>query len=98
MWGYTEFTTRDLEVGYEEADATKVIFSDTGIETEGNGVKINGTILTIEQEGSYVLSGNCEEGQIIVNVSDTEKVQLILKNLELHCEKQSPLYVGKKSR
>ncbi len=91
----TEFTTRDLEVGYEEADATKVIFSDTGIETEGNGVKINGTILTIEQEGSYVLSGNCEEGQIIVNVSDTEKVQLILKNLELHCEKQSPLYVKK---
>lgn len=91
----TEFTTRDLEVGYEEMDATKIIFSDTGIEVEGNGAKVNGTILTIEQEGTYVLSGSCEEGQIIVNVSDTEKVQLILKNLELHCDKQSPLYIKK---
>lgn len=91
----TEFTARDLEVGYEEADATKIIFSDTGIEVEGSGVSAEGTILTIQKEGVYVFSGSCKEGQIIVNTSDTEKVQIVLKNLELHCENQSPLYIKK---
>lgn len=49
--------------------------------------------MTISKEGVYVLSGNLNEGQIIVDAGDSDKVQLVLDNADIICKSSAPIYV-----
>lgn len=89
----TEFTARDLEVGYEESTATSVTLKDTSIEVSGNGAKVNDQTVTISSEGTYVLSGTLSDGQVVVDVLDTEKVQLVLNGVTVNSSTSAPIYI-----
>lgn len=53
---------------------------------EGEGVVMTEEMVTITQGGSYLLSGNWEEGQVVIDlVDETEKVQLYLDDVSIHC-------------
>ncbi|MGN0298046.1 MAG: carbohydrate-binding domain-containing protein [Lachnospiraceae bacterium] len=75
-------SNRDQDASYDAADATYIIFSDSAVSADRNDVLVSGTTVTISAEGTYVVSGSCSNGQIIVNANDA-KVQLVLKGLEL---------------
>ncbi len=89
----TEFTANDLEVGYEEATATKIILNGNGIAVSGDGASATDNVLTITQEGSYILEGSLNDGQIIVDAGDNDKVQLILNGVAITCLSNAPIYV-----
>ena len=76
----------DIEVGYEEDDAVSVSFSDSGIETAGSGVTVDGTVLTITAAGTYKLSGTCSNGRIVIEAGKEDKVKLVLDDLDLTCK------------
>lgn len=51
---------------------------------EGEGVVMTEEMVTITQGGSYLLSGNWEEGQVVIDlVDETEKVQLYLDDVSI---------------
>ncbi|MBR0159258.1 MAG: hypothetical protein IJM24_09295, partial [Clostridia bacterium] len=59
---------------YSITDATAFVFTDSGITvTEGaySGYKIEGTALTIKESGTYVVSGACANGTIVVKKNVT---------------------------
>ena len=85
---YTNFDVRDT---WEEA--TEITFSDDGVTISGSGAVADGTVVTITDEGSYILQGSCQNGQILVDLDKTEKAQLILAGLTLTCTNSAPLYV-----
>lgn len=89
----TEFTARDLEVGYEESLAVFITLNDNTTQLNGNGVKSDGNTITINKEGTYVLQGNLSDGQIVIDVSDTEKVQLVLDGATIHSSTSAPIYI-----
>ena len=89
----TEFTANDLDVGYEESTATKITLQGDSMEVTGNGATVNASTLTITEEGTYLLTGSLEDGQIIVDVGDNDKVQLVLNGVTIHCQDQAPIYV-----
>ncbi|WP_099204486.1 carbohydrate-binding domain-containing protein [Scatolibacter rhodanostii] len=89
----TEFTARDLEIGYEESTATSVVLADNATTVSGNGAAVSGNVVTISSEGTYVISGTLSDGQIVIDVADTEKVQLVLDGVTLHAETSAPLYI-----
>jgi hypothetical protein len=69
-------TSRDTDASYNEETATVISF-DTANQRE-----------TITEEGSYIISGASEGGQLLVDLSNAEdaenaKVQLVLDNLSL---------------
>lgn len=89
----TEFTDRDKDGSYSEADAAKITLNGTTAEAEGDNVSVSGSTVTISGEGIYLVTGTLENGQIIVDAADTDKVQIVLKDAEIHCETSAAVYV-----
>lgn len=73
------FTERDLNPQYDEKTATKIELASEDV--------------TIDKEGIYIISGSLSDGQIIVNASDTDKIQLVLNNVNINCNFSAPIYV-----
>lgn len=84
---------------YSISDATSFVFSDTGIEvTEGaySGYQAKGTVLTIKDSGTYVVSGACDNGTIVVKKNVTG-VTLVLNGLDLSASATAPITCNKGS-
>ena len=86
---FTNFDQRDTW-----DDATTITFADDKVTIDGNGASADGTVVYITAEGSYVLSGSCANGQIIVELDKAEKAQLVLSGLTLTCLDSAPVYVA----
>lgn len=71
------FTDRDLSGEY--SDFTEI--------------KLSGESVTIDNEGTYLLSGSLSDGQIIVNCPDTAKVQLVLGGVDITKSGGAAIYV-----
>jgi|GEM_PF-5836303 len=84
VWGedYVTFTFSDSEISV----------SDEGAE----GYKISGTDLTINKEGTYVVTGSCSDGTISVK-KGTTGVTLIFSDLTLTSTTSAPVCLKKTS-
>ena len=79
------------------AEGTAVVFSESGITAaDESGLSIDGTTLTIEQAGTYVLSGTCSDGSVKVKKGVTG-VTLVLSGLDLTSSTTVPITCGKSS-
>ncbi len=84
---------------YDTSNATSFAFTDSGITvTEGsyNGYKVDGTALTIKDSGTYVVSGSCENGTIVIKKNVTG-VTLVLNGLDLSASATAPITCNKGS-
>ncbi|MEE8815705.1 MAG: carbohydrate-binding domain-containing protein [Lachnospiraceae bacterium] len=78
-----QFTDRDQDSSWDEESAVTISFTDDGVTVSGDGAEVSGTTLTITKAGTYVLSGTCSDGQIVIDCGDEDKVQLVLDGLTL---------------
>jgi len=83
------YKKKDLTVIYTDAELVK--FTTNGVSYSGSNATVNGNIITITAGGSYVVSGTCKDGQILVNTEDF--VQIVLDNANITCQKSAPIYV-----
>lgn len=90
-----DFTDRDKDGSYDESSAVKINLDSDKAEAEGAGagVSISGSTVTISKEGTYLVSGTLDNGQIIVDAADTDKVQIVLANAGINCETSAAIYV-----
>lgn len=86
------FSDRDLSGSYDEEEAIAVKLNDKSVETNAKGVSLSDGVLTIKNEGVYVLSGNFS-GQIIVDNSDDKKIQLVLDGVNITTDNACGIYV-----
>lgn len=73
------FTARDQDSTYDASSATHITLANESV--------------TIDQEGVYVLSGTLTDSQVIIDVADTQKVQLVLDNVNITATNTAPIYV-----
>ena len=66
-----QFTDNDLDTGYDEENATKITFDTAGATVSGSGAKAEDGTVTITEEGTYLVSGTVEDGQLIINAVDS---------------------------
>ena len=85
---FTNFDQRDTWT-----DATTIDFTNDGVKISGNGASADGTVVYIIADGTYVISGECANGQIVVELDKADKAQLVLMGLNLTCLDSAPLYV-----
>lgn len=84
---------------YSASGATGSAFTDSGIAAEDGsytGYKISGTSLTIQDSGTYIVSGNCSDGSITIQ-KGTTGVTLVLDGLTLTSEDTAPIACNKSS-
>ena len=82
---------------YTASGATKFTFSDSAITARnGNdtGYQIDGTDLTIQSSGTYLVSGNCADGSIKIKKGTTD-VTLVLDGLTLTSSDTAPIACNK---
>ena len=89
----TSVDANDLDSGYDQQYSTRIAFSDSAAEVEGEGASADGTTVTINSAGTYILSGSCKNGRIIVSSGKKTEVKLVLEGLDLTCENNAPVYI-----
>ena len=87
------FSSRDMEVGYDESECVKISLKGTSGSCDSDTVNITDGTITITEEGTYILSGTMTEGMIIVDAEDSDKVQLVLDNANITCATSAAIYV-----
>lgn len=88
-----EYTKRDQDASYDESSATFINLSGTSVAVEGEGASVDGGTATITAEGTYIVSGELTDGQLVVETSDSEKVQLVLAGASIHNEDGPAIYI-----
>lgn len=82
---------------YTAKGATEFTFSNSGITAEDGsytGYKISGTDLTIQDSGTYIVSGSCADGSVKVK-KGTTGVTLVLDGLTLTSSDTAPIACNK---
>ena len=62
-------------------DIVYITLNSTTITVDGSGATANGSTVTIASEGTYNISGNLTNGQVIVDTNDDGIVRLILNGV-----------------
>ncbi|MCL2288149.1 MAG: carbohydrate-binding domain-containing protein [Candidatus Bathyarchaeota archaeon] len=62
---------------------TKINLNGESASVEGSGAIVNENVITITEAGVYVVSGTLTNGQIIVDATNQDKVQLVLNGTDI---------------
>lgn len=87
------FSDRDMETQYDEENSIRITLSGTSAACDSDAVHISDNVITITEEGTYILSGTLEDGMVIIDGEDTEKFQLVLDNAEITNTKSAAVYI-----
>lgn len=87
------FSTRDLDPSYDEATAATIQLADDASVSSSSTVLIDGNTITIGTAGNYILSGTLSDGQIVIDATNQDKIQLVLDGVTIHSETSAAIYV-----
>ena len=88
-----EYSDYELDASYDENNCAIITLSGSGASSNGTGVSVSGSVVTITKEGSYLISGTLDDGQIVVDADKTDSVQLILDGASISCSNSSAILV-----
>ncbi len=87
------YTDRDLNDTWNAEDGTAIVFQDNRVLITGEGASVSGTVVTIQQEGVYVLSGTLQDGRLVVDAPKTAKIQLVFSGVQIFCSDHAPVFI-----
>ena len=73
------YSDRDLDPSYDEGDAEKIT--------------LDGSDVSITEEGTYILSGSISDGQLKIETADDVKVQVVFDGVDITCSDDAPVYI-----
>lgn len=88
-----DYTADELDYDYDEAEVVAITINGDNISCKSSDVKIDGSTITIQKAGTYLLSGTLTDGSIIVDSDDEENVRLIFNGVEISSSTTTPLYI-----
>lgn len=87
---------------WDAKNAVYITLSGNAISVNSNtsetGVSVDGTTATITKAGTYVLEGTLNDGQIIIEATKKDEVQLVLNGASLSCSTSAPIWNKKASK
>lgn len=84
---------RDLDASYDASSATVITLSGDSASVQGTGAQVSVDGVVISSAGTYVVSGELTDGQLLVDAGDDDKVQLVLAGATIHNEDGPAIYV-----
>lgn len=76
---------------WDEKGAVQITMDNGTFQAAGVGTSVKDNVLTITAGGTYALSGQLDNGQIIIDAEDKD-VQLVLNGMSLTCADSAPIY------
>ena len=77
------FTERDYETDYEEEECTQITLDDENTICEDDSVSVDDQTVTINGEGTYLITGTLTNGSIVINAEKSDKIHLIFNNVSI---------------
>ncbi|MGN0295313.1 MAG: carbohydrate-binding domain-containing protein [Lachnospiraceae bacterium] len=87
------FSDRDYEVGYDETQCAEISLKGDSASSSCDAVQISGNTVTITDEGTYVISGTLNDGMLIVNAGEKDKLHLIFDGVTIHSSTSAAIYI-----
>lgn len=87
------FSKRDTKTDFDETSSISIKLTGSSASCENDAVKIDGSTITITDEGTYILSGTLSDGTVIIDAEETDKLQLIFNSVNITSETCAPLYI-----
>ena len=87
------FSNRDLSNDYDASAAILITLEGSSASCDASAVTIDGSTVTITEEGTYLLSGTLDNGMILVDTDKQSKVQLVLDNVTISNDTSAAIYV-----
>lgn len=89
----------NLEVNYSTKELTgewsdytaKITLDDTKTVIEGSGVNNSGNTIKINSAGTYYITGSISDGNIIIEATKNDEVQLLLDNVSITSKSTAPI-------
>lgn len=90
----TDILIEDTDPTWVAPTANYVNLQNDKIEFDGLGATLSDDrrTLTVTREGTYVISGKIDDGQILVDVLRGD-VHIVLNGADMHCSWSSPIYI-----
>lgn len=85
------FTDRDLRTEY--TDAARIQLQGSTATSDSPAVQISGSTVTITGEGTYLLSGSLEDGTVVIDIDQKNKLQLVLDGASIHSSTSAALEI-----
>ena len=86
------YSKSDINSSYEISDSTVITLADDNTDIAGNGASYKDGVLNITRAGTYIISGSLN-GQIIIDATSVDEVQIVLGNAEIINKNGSAIYV-----
>ena len=87
------FTDRDSAGDYDKENSIMIQLNGSSAVASSDSVKISGSTITITENATHIISGTLDDGMIIVNAEDTDKLQLVLDGVNINSKTSAPLYI-----
>lgn len=84
------FTDRDADSSYQDPTVLELSTGNIGLDTDA--VRQANTVV-IDKEGCYLLTGSLQNGQILIDAPETDKIQLVLAGVDILCQGSAAIYV-----
>ncbi len=87
------FTSRDEDASYDESSAVKIELNGSSAKSSSSSVEISDSTVTLTQEATYIVSGTLNDGMIVVDATDTAKIQIVLNGANITSNSSAPIYI-----
>lgn len=87
------FTQRDRDGSFDESESTVITLNGTSAVCASDAVWVDGSTVTIIDEGTYILRGSLDDGMIVVNAAKEDKTQLVLDGASINSDRSAPIYI-----
>lgn len=87
------FSDKDLSTDIDMSEAIYISMSGNTIQANSDKVSVDGQTLTIKEEGCYILSGELEDGMVIIDAASDEKIDLVLDGVSINSKSFAPIYI-----
>lgn len=87
------FDEEDYVTTWTADESTNIDLTGTSATVDGSGAEAKDGLVTITEAGTYVLSGELSDGQIVVNNQDDGIVRLVLNSVDIHDSDSAAIYI-----
>lgn len=86
------FTKRDKKTDYDDT-AVRLQLNGNSATASSDSVQISDSTITITEEDTYILSGNLNDGCVVVNADSSAKIHLVLDGVDINSNSSAAILV-----
>ena len=87
------FSKRDYETSYDAGSSVIIRLNGSAADCNDKNVSVSGSDITITGKGTYLFSGFLENGRIVIDAKEDDKIHLVFDGISVTSADSAALYI-----